>query len=530
MARKEREWGSGWLMKRGRVYIACWKYNGKVYRRTTKTTNQREAEARLDEYVSPFKAARAGRHAEAVAEVVSAGEERVRREMANLPALMIRDAYTVLEYIVTLHDDKGNVVTDKDEKPKLAISPMTLIGYKHRLDEFCKWLNNNRVGGDGVEMREIGLESIKAFLKAKVNEGVTIKTRQQIAMKLKKTFQRIADAEGVRTSDKSALDQMTFAGKPLSRLNEIKVEHRWWCKNIFELDECKAYHGEVIAAQSCGRKPLTRDELHRLLDNTDNATDVWLLLRIGAQTGLRLGDCANLKFGTNVRLNEGRTGRVVVSPSKTGTRSLAFVDTALGEELHRIISALPNAGKDGEYLMPRLHDLYNNHPSLVAQLVTRAFIDAGFEVNVEIGSGIRRRSVYGFHSLRYTVAGVMASSGVNLETAAGALAHSNISTTRGYFNKEKTEEQREAEASAWAAWYNGTADASAFKQVTAGAISREAVADNQLPVYDAVCAMLKGLKPETLKAVASEALRLAMANHATKVTNAANVASSAAVA
>ena len=234
-----------------------------------------------------------------------------------------------------------------------------------------------------------------------------------------------------------------------------------------------------------------------------------LLLKLGAFTGARLNDCVHLRFGANVKLAE---NRITIVPRKTGKRSKVYVDTALTEVLRDELGKLPQSSEDGAELFPRLAGVYDASPSYLAKRIHRVFVKAGIvkEDGGKPTDGVNRRAEYGFHSFRYSRAAVMGAA--SIEAARLALGHSNETMTRSYVNGAKAQAAREREAERMAAALEGgarKADGGVFAALAA--IGGAIVPEGEEAVYNAVCAMLRELAPETLRAVASTALKLSAA-------------------
>jgi len=501
----KRGYGEGWLIPPGngyRFYTAAWKETvdgaSRIRKKSTGTTDMDEATKVLDRIIAGVKARRVHDYAEA---------ERVaiENERKDINAITPGDkTLTVREAMDALTDGSS------------ALSPKTLTNYASIMRCFVKWLDTKRKsrGGASVEMRNIGMQTVVDYLDFKRQEGVCPNSRKVIFLSIKGVFANIAAAEERFKSDRTTDGHKIGVMLPWPRLD--LAEDKWWTVSLDAQMPLVINQSDGTKAVPAPRRAFTLEELHRVLE-ADMDEEMRLYLRIGAQTGMRPGDAAQLKIGDaeQVRLDEGKTGRLVFIPRKTGRRSSAYVDTALGRELHDLIAKLPHAKKDGAYLMPTIAATYQRDPSLVARLVNRVLEQAGFDTRSGC-NGVKQRSVYSYYSLRMTVARFWATA--NLSDAAAALGHSRPgSTTRSYAQGAKLEEDREAEAAAWERWYHSIDGKAAGSPqnvfaVRAGEVGREDVEDAQKPVYDAVAAMLGSLKPQTLRAIASEALRLAMAN------------------
>ena len=90
---KERSKGAGTLEKRGRVYIARWTVEGHRYSQSTGTSDRREAEARLAEFVAPFQLKDKAERLEAFAGKLEGVEGRLKELEDARPTLALDDAW-----------------------------------------------------------------------------------------------------------------------------------------------------------------------------------------------------------------------------------------------------------------------------------------------------------------------------------------------------------------------------------------------------------------------------------------------------
>lgn len=501
----KRGYGEGWLIPPGngyRFYTAAWKETvdgaSRIRKKSTGTTDMDEATKVLDRIIEGVKARRVHDYEEAERESIKRERKDINAIRSGEKTLAVRDAMEALNDANT------------------GLGTKTLQSYASTMRGFVAWLDRSRKrsGGASVELRQIGMQTVLDYLDFKRQQGTVPVTRKTIFLTIKGVFKNVAAAEERCKADRAMDGHKIGVTLPWPRLE--LAEDKWWTVSLDAQMPLVFNQEDATKAAPLPRKAFTLEELHKVL-KADMDEEMRLYLRIGAQTGMRPGDAAMLKVGDaqQVRLDEGKTGRLIFVPSKTGRRSSAYVDTALGQELHDLIAKLPHAKKDGAYLMPTIAATYQRDPSRLARLVNRVLEQAGFDTR-DGGNGVKQRSVYSYYSFRMTVARFWATA--NLSDAAAALGHSRPgSTTRSYAQGAKLEEDREAEAAAWDRWYHSIDGKAAGSPqnvfaVRAGEVGRDDVEDAQKPVYDAVATMLQSLKPQTLRAIASEALRLAMAN------------------
>ena len=476
--------GNGWLMKRGKWYTACWKYNGKLHKKSTKETTEEKARAKLAEFTAPFRAKRADTDLDAVAAVLGKVEEVKRRELSRLPALKVEDAFAVFSAL-----DAANY-----------LSKQTLHPREVHLAVLARWAEKRL--GHPAELREIGTTLAREFMSHLQAKGNTLQSSAVVLVHYKMTWRAIAEAEAERAADKASDAVAEFAGFPLARLesNPWEVVGR----------DFTAKAVRAKGAVSVGREPFSREEIEKIFAAATG--EMKTLCQIGLYTGLRLGDCCLLRW-QDVALDEGETGRLKVKPRKTSRSSGKIVEKALGRELHDILEKVPTARGRYNYILPNMAEMYNTNPASVAATFGDFLRKIGIETGVAVEDGKKSRCVKGFHSFRYTYVSMRANSGERLDVICDAVGHASTDMTCHYWRKDDAALEREA--AAVGALFCETTQKAAQKPQKAvaaflGALGRADVADAQKPVFDAVCAMLGNLEPETLRAVASEALRLAM--------------------
>jgi integrase len=190
-----------------------------------------------------------------------------------------------------------------------------------------------------------------------------------------------------------------------------------------------------------GRRELTIEELRRVCAAADG--ELRLLLALGLYTGLRLGDCATLRWG-EVDLIRGRITRI---PNKTGRRNPHPVIVPIHASLRAILEETPSSKRHG-YVLPESAEIYARRSDTLTDRVQRLFEaceitthkpGTGFEIQIgedgkktKVSTGNRASVEVGFHSLRHSFVSLCRASDVPLSVVESIVGHSNPSMTRHY--------------------------------------------------------------------------------------------------
>lgn len=174
------------------------------------------------------------------------------------------------------------------------------------------------------------------------------------------------------------------------------------------------------------RRDLTTDEISRLLLSTHGE---WrILIATGFYTGLRLGDCINIRR-SNFDL---ATGTITVRSRKTDVETV----TAIHPRLREIIDT-ETKGRESErtddYLMPTIAKTYNTKdgPSDISKKLGRIFASCGIETSIK-ENGKRARPHATFHSLRHAYDTQLERAHVGLKSRQSLMGHSTAAMTEYY--------------------------------------------------------------------------------------------------
>ena len=175
------------------------------------------------------------------------------------------------------------------------------------------------------------------------------------------------------------------------------------------------------------RRELTIDELRKVCQAATG--ELRTLLALGIYSGLRLGDCATLRWG-EVDLPRGMIRRI---PNKTARRNPKPVIVPIHSILRDMLSETP-LKRRGEYVLPKMAALYAHNICAVTDKVQGHFKACGITLH-KPGTGTDgKRAVIevGFHSLRHTFVSLCRESNAPLAVVESIVGHSNPAMTRHY--------------------------------------------------------------------------------------------------
>lgn len=367
---KQRAKGRGTLVKRGNTYYGRWVVAGKVHTASLKTSLYKEAEQALREKMKLYVA----RDEEASLANAVARLSKARETVAELEAqevvLPLKSAFSAF-------------------KSKMATtSPETMAMYESQFGRFENWIAANEP--TMKEMREV---------------------TPQIA-------QRFMDDVAVRFSSNTHnkyLSLMRLIWRKLSKRIQAKCDP--WA------DIERRANGK-----SSGRRALTVAELSKVCALLDG--EMKILFALGIYTGLRLADCALLKWESVDLKNR----LLHVLPHKTA-RTGKLVTVSIHPTLERMLIEAAN-GSDSPYVMPHTADDYEHRNEQVVDRIQAVFEKAGIRTKAEVKGYSRKVTVVGFHSLRHTFVSLCGNGGMPLAYVQSIVGHSSPMMTSHYFHAD----------------------------------------------------------------------------------------------
>lgn len=364
----QRAKGRGSIVKRGGVYYGRWVVGGKVYTKTLKTSNRRVAEERLAEELKPYV---------------------MRDEAASLANVTVR-----------LGGVKAEIAKWEDEKPALAFadafelfrrrssraSAETMDMYAGQFGRLCEWVRDNEP--DKKELRHIDGETAERFM-AYIRDSFSANTHNKYLALMRLMWRKLA-AE-IRAKD-----------DPWARIERM------------------------VQSRENGRRSLSVAELSAVCAILEG--EMRLLFALGIYTGLRLGDCALLKWDS---IDMAR-GLIHVLPHKT-VKTRRVVTMSLHPALAALLRDTPRR-VGSPFVLPDTAALYRHDNSALVIKIQNMFTKAGIETNAEVKGYSRKVTEVGFHSLRHTFVSLCGNGGMPLAYIQSIVGHANPMMTSHYFH------------------------------------------------------------------------------------------------
>lgn len=369
---------TGYLFRRGSNWYVSWRVSGKLSMKALRDdkgqaiTTRREAEEARDKFMAPLTMANEAE----VLQSIAGRLDGVKAELAKLdeeknPPMTLTRAWS--EYLASA------------KRPDTG--PDTLAVYGGQFGQFVDWMTEKHP--DVIALRDV-TEEIAEEYAGTLNHG------------------RLSP----NTFNKH-MNVLTLVFRILFKKAKLTV-NPWQ-----EIERKKL--------ETTNRRELTIDELKKVCQSATG--EFRLLFSLGVYTGLRLKDCATLRWG-EVDLARNIIRRV---PSKTARRKPNPVILPIHGVLREMLKEIPQDNRN-EYVLPQTAERYLNHKEKLIIAIQRHFLDAGITTH-KPGTGTDgKRAVVevGFHSLRHTFVSMCRASDVPLSVVESLVGHSNPSMTRHY--------------------------------------------------------------------------------------------------
>jgi len=178
---------------------------------------------------------------------------------------------------------------------------------------------------------------------------------------------------------------------------------------------------------SVSHEALTQEQLQKILSIAEGELNTFLL--VGIYTSLRRKDACLLKWDS-IDLDR---GVITVTPSKTASRSGKIVSIPIHPALKTRLATLFHKS---EYVMPRMAFWYEHNPAHISRRIRDLFEAAGIKTRLEVdnpkGAKRNNKSLYSFHSLRFTMGQQLIDNGYTLDAIAQVLGHTNTTMSKHY--------------------------------------------------------------------------------------------------
>ena len=370
---------TGHLFKRGKTYYCSWRINGRVFSKVlcdeagNPIAIKRDAEVARTALMASFAA---GDETSAL-ESISAKLEGRKGELARIedqlnPPLQWAKAW---DAFLEMHN-----------RPDSGES--TLRQYQFQFGQFEAWMKETHP--DNAALRDVTVEIAAEYVAHLFKRGVSPNTFNKHLNLLALVFRVLADKAKLTTN-------------PWQNIQRKRLITQ-------------------------GRRELTIEELKKVCETATG--EMRLLLALGVFCGLRLGDCATLRWG-EVDLLRGIIRRI---PMKTARRNSKSVLIPIHATLRMLLEEVP-PDKRCEYVLPETAEQYQHHADIVTNRIQAHFKACGISVHKPgTGQGTDKRAVVevGHHSLRHSFVSLCRGSNAPLAVVEAIVGHSNPAMTRHY--------------------------------------------------------------------------------------------------
>lgn len=179
------------------------------------------------------------------------------------------------------------------------------------------------------------------------------------------------------------------------------------------------------------RRTMTEKEIQTVLSKA-KSRDMQLLITVGVYTGLRISDCALLKWSEV----DFENGVLRVLPVKTKKHMDAPLEIPIHPALKTMLESMP---KTSEFVSE--HNAKKYKSKHLSDAVVELFHECGIETSTTDENG-KRVIVCGFHSLRHTFISNAINNGMSALLVRSIVGHSAVNMTEAYYhdNMDKMKE------------------------------------------------------------------------------------------
>lgn len=366
---KRRQNGFGTLVSKGegKPYLARWCYDGKVYTKSTGEVDRQKALKALEKLTRPFR-------------------EDSKIEVLRSLEAKVKSAEDLVKQTRSVKLDKLEEVYESSLYAK-DISSGTLHIYLSYIRSLVDWLRDST---KCKEMKEVRAAEAKEYLSS--------------------------------IADKISTDNYNIRLVFFKKLWNVLKEEAGLEANVWE--EFK----KMKTQRGSSRRPFTQEELLKILIVAQRDQRMLLLVALGIYTGLRISDCAMLKW-KDVDIAS-RVLRVV--PIKTRRHLSAPIEIPIHSSLLRVLNAWASTvGTCSEYVCS--DNAIDYRSGTLERKVRKLFTDCGIETSRVDEKG-RRKLIAGFHSFRHSFISMAINSGMSPFAVQQVVGHASVDMTAAYFH------------------------------------------------------------------------------------------------
>ena len=270
---------------------------------------------------------------------------------------------------------------------------------------FAKKLKNDDVESNSAKVYETGVNKMIEWMKKRVKYANDI-----TSVLAGEYLEQLAESVGAATYN-ARLVLFKRVWKALSK------EH------FLEKDVWECFKKKKVPKST--RKTVNNNEIGQVLTKAETF-DMKLLITLGIYTGLRISDCALLKW-CDIDI-ENKVIRTI--PIKTRKHMDAPVEIPIHPTLLKL---LQEAKHDSEYVSEHNADSYTN--GHLNGKVVELFKSCGIETSKKVNG--KTKLVCSFHSLRHTFVSMAINSGMSPLLVQKIVGHSAVSMTEAYYHDNK---------------------------------------------------------------------------------------------
>lgn len=365
-SKKNRGKGNGYIFKRGSIYYLQYDVSGKRKKVSLGETTLRKAQKKAKELTKPVREADT--------------KEKI--------AIHVGEARGILKQGNTFIKDTWNLYMKCPARPDS--SPGTLGNYERHWKQFKDWLNGeypvtDKLGGITPDIAKKYFEKLWA-------KGLSANTYNYHRQSLRLIFRVVKEETGLSGNP---FDSIAKKSENKQSRKELKEDEVLALLKKFDSEDLKLMHKEQMG----------------------------VMFHLGAWTGLRLIDCAKMKW-EDVNIEQ---GKITCVPQKTARKSQKPVTIPIHPTLYVALQKA-KAWKQNEYVLPKVAHRYSYNANGVDQDALEVFRKAGFDTTQEVpekGQRKRKANIYGFHSFRHSFVSFCANAGVPLPVVQSIVGHGN---------------------------------------------------------------------------------------------------------
>ena len=372
---------TGYLFKRNGNFYVQWRVNGKLF-----------SKALRDDQGNP----------------ISTKREAEEAQLKLMAAFVVADEATALESIVAKLDGRKTELArlQDEQNPPLAIAGAWT--------DYLAAPNRPDSGESTLRQYEFQYAAFARWMQEKHPEITALRdVTRQIAEEYAASLNHV---KFTASTFNKHMNLLTLVFRVLK--NKARLTGNPW----------EDIQRKRLAAQS--RRELTVDELRNVCQSAKG--ELRVLLGLGLYSGLRLGDCATLRWA-EVDLARNIIRRI---PNKTARRNPKPVIVPIHPQLHEMLAS-PAPEQRAEYVLPEIAALYTRRTDMVTDMIQRHFKTCGIKTyqpgtGPDSKSGKRAVIEVGFHSLRHTFVSLCRESNAPLSVVESIVGHSSPAMTRHY--------------------------------------------------------------------------------------------------